>query len=109
MFVYGRFIQHDPRNAKQHALERQKDCVSLFVGETKVDLEGKCQQTSSSHLAGQRMSYAEFGVDEARHALDLVDLVEGFEICFVEGHDFEVLCDPAGCDVLGEGGDAAGD
>ena len=55
------------------------------------------------------MTYAEFRVDEASHALDLVDLVERFEICLVEGHDLEVLCDPGGCDGLGERGDAAGD
>jgi hypothetical protein len=58
---------------------------------------------------GQRISYAELRVDEARHALHLVDLVERFEICLVEGHDLEVLCDSGGCDGLGEGSNAAGD
>lgn len=57
----------------------------------------------------KKMSYAEFRVDEARHALHLVDLVERFEICCVEGDDLEVLCDSGGCDGLGERGDAAGD
>ena len=57
----------------------------------------------------RKMSYSEFRVDEARHALHLVDLVERFEICCVEGHDLEVLCDPGGCDGLGEGSNAAGD
>jgi hypothetical protein len=55
------------------------------------------------------MTYAEFRVDEASHALDFVDLVERFEICLVEGHDLEVLCDPGGCDGLGERSDSAGD
>jgi hypothetical protein len=55
------------------------------------------------------LSYAKFRVHEARHALDLVDLVERFHICCVEGHDLEVLRDPGGCDGLGKRSDAAGD
>jgi hypothetical protein len=94
------------RNAKHMPL-RDKTCL-LLIGETKVDL-GEMSANRSIISDGHRMSYAKFRVDEARHALDLVDLVERFKICCVEGHDLEVLCDPGCCDGLGEGSDAAGD
>jgi len=78
----------------------------LLIGEAKVDLERMLADCSG---LGKVLSYAEFRVDEASHALHLVDLVERFEICCVEGYDLEVFCDSGGCDGLGERSDAAGD
>lgn len=62
-----------------------------------------------SIICGEKTTYAELRVDETRHALDLVDLVESLEIRRVKGHDLEVLCDPGGCDGFGERGDTTGD
>ena len=73
----------------------------LLIREAEVDLEG-CQQMGPSIISGGRMTYAELRIDETRHALDLVDLVESLEIRRVKGHDLEVLCDPGGCDGFGE-------